>query len=161
MTNQEFKIAVLPGDGIGPEVMARLPRGAGALAAERPAAFGSTIRDTAGRAPRSIATPARRSPPRTSEAAAADAILLGAMGLPDVRYPDGTEIAPQLDLRASSGSMPASGPIRCCPECDRRRWPIRARATIDLVLVRESTEGLFASRGKGTVDGRRARATRW
>jgi len=29
----------------------------------------------------------------------ADAVLLGAMGLPSVRYPDGREIAPQLDLR--------------------------------------------------------------
>jgi 3-isopropylmalate dehydrogenase len=28
----------------------------------------------------------------------ADAILFGAMGLPDIRYPDGTEIAPQLDI---------------------------------------------------------------
>ena len=32
-------------------------------------------------------------------AEAADAIFLGAMGLPDVRYDDGTEITPQLDLR--------------------------------------------------------------
>jgi isocitrate/isopropylmalate dehydrogenase len=30
-------------------------------------------------------------------ARAADAILLAAMGLPDVRYPDGTEITPQID----------------------------------------------------------------
>ena len=30
---------------------------------------------------------------------AADVILLGAMGHPDVRYPDGREIAPQVELR--------------------------------------------------------------
>ena len=28
-----------------------------------------------------------------------DAILLGAMGLPHIRYNDGTEISPQLDIR--------------------------------------------------------------
>ena len=32
-------------------------------------------------------------------ARAADAILLGAMGHPDIRYPDGTEIAPHLTMR--------------------------------------------------------------
>ena len=30
---------------------------------------------------------------------AADAILLDAIGLPDIRYPDGREIAAQIDLR--------------------------------------------------------------
>ena len=28
-----------------------------------------------------------------------DAILFGAMGMPDICYPDGTEIAPQLNIR--------------------------------------------------------------
>ena len=81
---------------------------------------------------------------------AAAAILFGAMGLPEVRYPDGTEIAPQLEMRRDSGSTPAcarSGPFHT------RRAPRRPprRAEIDLVILRESTEGLFASRGKGEV----------
>ena len=34
-----------------------------------------------------------------ARAGQADAILFGAMGWPDIRYPDGTEIAPQLDRK--------------------------------------------------------------
>ena len=43
--------------------------------------------------------------PETSfeRSARADAILFGAMGWPEIRYPDGTEIAPQLDLRERLG----------------------------------------------------------
>ena len=62
------------------------------------------------------------------KAEAADAILFGAMGLPDVRYPDGTEIAPHLEMRRASV---------CSPGCARsrrtrtlaRRLPTRAPAT--------------------------------
>ena len=38
-------------------------------------------------------------------AESADAILLGAMGLPDVRYPDGTEVQPHLDFRERFSSV--------------------------------------------------------
>ena len=81
---------------------------------------------------------------------AADAILFGAMGLPDVRYPDGTEIAPQLDLRFDLDLYAGVRPIKCFPGGARVLADPRA-ATIDLVLIRESTEGLFHSRGKGEV----------
>ena len=36
----------------------------------------------------------------------ADAILLGAMGLQDVRLPNGTEIAPHLKIRTELGLLP-------------------------------------------------------
>ena len=80
----------------------------------------------------------------------ADAILLGAMGMPDIRYPDGTEISPQLDLRFQmdlyAGVRPVK-PLRGLP------LPLRndSDKDIDFVLIRESTEGLFASHGKGKV----------
>src|SRR3546814_20739234 len=49
----------------------------------------------------------------TLEAAgAADAVLLGAMGLPEVRYPDGREISPQVDLRELCGLFAGVRPIR-------------------------------------------------
>ena len=35
----------------------------------------------------------------------ADAILLGAMGLPSVRWPDGKEMTPQIDLARAAGSL--------------------------------------------------------
>src|SRR3546814_16579175 len=48
-------------------------------------------------------------------AAAADAVLLGAMGLPEVRYPDGREISPQVDLRELCGLFAGVRPIRALP----------------------------------------------
>jgi 3-isopropylmalate dehydrogenase len=81
----------------------------------------------------------------------ADAILFGAMGLPDVRYPDGTEIAPQLDLRVRLGLYAGVRPVKTFAGVPQPLRDPRA-ADIDLVLIRESTEGLFASRGKGVVE---------
>ena len=45
-------------------------------------------------------------------AARADAILLGAMGLPDVRYPDGTEVQPHLDMREKFALYAGIRPVR-------------------------------------------------
>lgn len=80
----------------------------------------------------------------------ADAIYLGAMGLPSVRYPDGTEIAPQLDLRFMFELHAGVRPTRAIPGVRPTLADPRAER-IDFVLVRESTEGLFASRGRGEV----------
>ena len=43
------------------------------------------------------------------------AILLGAMGHPDIRYPNGTEVVPQIDLAIVSSSTRGSGRIRVLP----------------------------------------------
>src|SRR5688572_31322415 len=90
-----MKICVLPGDGIGVEVIdATLP-------VLEKAAKGCTLefRDYPAGA-RHYEKTGEALPEATFAAAqAADAILFGAMGWPEIRYPDGTEIAPQLDLR--------------------------------------------------------------
>jgi 3-isopropylmalate dehydrogenase len=75
----------------------------------------------------------------------ADAILLGAMGLPSVRYADGTEVAPQLDFRDRFQLYAGVRPIRVLRGAPTPLADARA-SRIDCVLVRESTEGLFASR---------------
>ena len=60
---------------------------------------------------------------------------------------------------ASSGSTPACGRSGAIPNARTPLADPRARE-IDLVILRESTEGLFASRGRGTVeDDRVARDT--
>ena len=81
----------------------------------------------------------------------ADAILLGACGLPHIRYPDGTEIMPQVELRFIFDLYAGVRPCRLIPGIPS---PIvgAAERGIDLVVIRESTEGLFASMGKGVVD---------
>jgi 3-isopropylmalate dehydrogenase len=152
-----FEIAVLPGDGIGPEVidvtvpmLQKLARGA-------PFEFRFTshqagaqhYRATGEALPADTLAASRR----------ADAILFGAMGWPAIRYPDGTEIAPQLDLRVELDLYAGVRPVRAIPGTPLPLADARARS-IDLVVIRESTEGLFASRGKGEViDDREARDT--
>lgn len=91
-------------------------------------------------------------------ARAADAILLSAMGLPDVRYADGTEISPQIDLRKALVLFAGVRPVRILPG---QRTPLRMPAgrAVDFVLIRESTEGLFHSQGRGEVTRDQARET--
>jgi 3-isopropylmalate dehydrogenase len=74
-----------------------------------------------------------------------DAILLGAMGLPDVRWPDGTEMTPQIDLREKLDLFCGLRPIRLYHESHS---PLKGQAAgaIDFLIIRENTEGLFFSR---------------
>jgi 3-isopropylmalate dehydrogenase len=149
-------IAVLPGDGIGPEVMAP------ALEVLRKieAKSGLSFRFTEAPAGANHYKETGKSMPdqtvRLCEEA--DAILLGACGLPSVRYPDNTEIAPQVELRFHFDLYAGVRPARLIPGVPS---PIVGadRRGIDLVVIRESTEGLFASMGKGVVTHDEARET--
>lgn len=97
-----------------------------------------------------------------TRAGEADAIFLGAIGLPSVRHPDGTEIAPHLRLRDIYGLYAGVRPVKAYPNAPQRLADPRA-AGIDLVILRESTEGLFysaATHGRSkVVDDREARDT--
>ena len=73
-----------------------------------------------------------------------DAIFLGAIGLPAIRHADGTEISPHLRLRERFGLYAGVRPVRAYPNTPQRLADPRA-AGIDLVILRESTEGLFYS----------------
>ncbi len=77
-------------------------------------------------------------------AGAADAIFLGAIGLPSIRQPDGTEISPHLRLRDRFGLYAGVRPVKAYPNAPQRLSDPRAKK-IDLVILRESTEGLFYS----------------
>ncbi len=77
-------------------------------------------------------------------AGAADAIFIGAIGLPSVRYEDGTEISPHLRLRDMFGLYAGMRPVKAYPNIPQRLADPRA-AEIDMVILRESTEGLFYS----------------
>lgn len=155
--NRIFNIAVLAGDGIGAEVMqpcleilqAAVARCGGFdLALEHLPAGAGTYRDQGKALPDETLKRAR----------AADAILLGAMGLPDVRYLDGTEITPQLDLRFELGLYAGVRPVRAVAGMRPILADARAR-DMDFVILRESTEGLFSSHGKGIVTETEARET--
>ena len=73
------------------------------------------------------------------------------MGLPEVRYPDGTEIAPHLDMRIAYGLYAGVRPVKAYPNAPVPLADPRAK-DIDLIVLRECTEGLFASRGIGKVE---------
>lgn len=149
--NTAFDIAVFPGDGIGIEVMdaalavleaVQSRVGGFALHTGEPLAGGAgAYRDNG----------VALSDEALETAQHADAILFGAMGLPDVRYPNGTEIAPQLDMRFAFELYAGVRPIKALPGGAKVLSDPRAES-IDLVIIRESTEGLFASRGKGIVE---------
>jgi len=148
-SNQAFHIAVMPGDGIGPEVMeVCIELLEKLLAHETDFKLNFETLDAGADCYRLTG---EALPEATLETAGrADAILLGAMGLPHIRYPDGREIAPQLDLRERFELFAGVRPIRTLPGLALPLGDSRAQ-NLDLVLIRESTEGLFAGRASGTV----------
>lgn len=148
-TSNSFQVAVLPGDGIGPEVITPCQMllqaveskvGGFALSTRVYPAGAGHYRETGSALPVETLDACR----------GADAILLAAMGLPHIRYPDGTEIAPQIDLRVELGLYAGVRPVKSLPGMPRVLADERASG-LDFVLVRESTEGLFATKGKGAV----------
>jgi 3-isopropylmalate dehydrogenase len=148
---REFRIAVFAGDGIGREVMSPCLRlleaaaqwaGTFQLRFELHEAGAEHYRRTGVALPEAALEDAR----------SADAILFGAMGLPDVRYSDGTEVLPQLDFRERFALYAGVRPVRVLPGVRTPLGDPRAR-NVDFVLVRESTEGLFAARTSSRREG--------
>src|SRR6266568_2693697 len=116
--NDSFHIAVIAGDGIGTEVMAPALEILRKLEASHAGLkFRFTEAPAGANHYRETGTALPEATVKLCDEA--DAVLLGACGLPDVRYPHG----------------------------------------IDFVVIRESTEGLFASMGKGVVTQDEARET--
>lgn len=139
-----YKLLLLPGDGIGPEVMAEVEKVIGTLAEmglarfeiERDLVGGSAI-DAHGK-------------PLTDEALAradaADAILLGAVGGPkwaDVAY----EIRPEaglLRLRKDLGLFANLRPAICYPAlADASALKRELVEGLDIMIVRELTGGVY------------------
>src|SRR5258706_5179876 len=106
-----YRIAVLPGDGIGPEVMAAtLPvlRATGLRFEFTTHDFGADhYRRTGDALPKRV----------MDDCLSADAVLFGAIGLPDVRLPDNTEVQPimMVGLRRALDLYAAVRPIKLYP----------------------------------------------
>jgi 3-isopropylmalate dehydrogenase len=149
----DLRIAVIAGDGIGPEVIAEAVK---AL---------SAVGDSAGRAIRTtpfewgaehylrtgVTLPADALPRLSAEF---DAILLGAVG--DPRVPDNRHAADiLLGIRFGLDLYVNYRPVRLLHE---RLCPLKGAspADVDLVVLRENTEGLYVMMGghfkKGTAD---------
>ena len=142
----DYQIAVLPGDGIGNEVMKAAEQVLQALQSCTGVALALSYHKAGAQ---HYVDSGVALPDATLKACdEADAILFGAMGLPHVRGADGTEIIPQLDLRFHFDLYAGVRPIRTFKGLPTPLASPKA-AEIDLVLVRESTEGLFYARGRG------------
>ncbi|NKQ53953.1 isocitrate/isopropylmalate dehydrogenase family protein [Amycolatopsis sp. K13G38] len=136
------RIALIRGDGIGPELVDAALTVLGTVTGELDyvdvdAGAGTYRRTGVACAPQDVELM------RTG----VDATLKGPVGLPDVRFPDGTEagvlggiLRTGLDLYANVR------PVLLLPGVSSA---LAAPGPIDYTIVRENTEGLYASRGKG------------
>lgn len=152
----QFDIAVFEGDGIGPEIMEPTVKILAEMATAGEYALNFNV-VPAGAA--HYAATGESLPESSMDAARnSDAVLLSAMGLPSVRYEDGTEISPQIDLRKALTLFAGVRPVRIFPG---QKTPLNMPdgKEVDFVLIRESTEGLFHTQGKGEVTQDEARET--
>ena len=150
--SKTYDIANLPGDGIGTEVATPCIEIMNAALEKAGAENKLNIIDLEAGAALYQRTGDSLPQETINACDKADAILLGAMGLPSIRYDDGREIAPQLDLRERFGLYAGVRPVRTFPGMPMPLADPRAKE-IDFILIRESTEGLFASRGQVEMKG--------
>ncbi len=138
--SNSFRIALLPGDGIGPDVVDAAVKVLDAAARRRGIALDyKTFEAGAGYYQR---TGQPMAPADMDEVGTFDAVLLGAMGLPSVRKADGTEIAPQIDLREHYSLFGSLRPCLLFPGVETRVKVDK----VNMLVIRELAEGLFAGR---------------
>jgi isocitrate/isopropylmalate dehydrogenase len=145
-----YRVVVIAGDGIGPELTAAALEVLDAVQAAR-GDFALEIHHVDAGAGHYRQTGRNISEEGLAACAAADAVLKAPVGLPDVRHPDGTEagllggtLRLGLDLYANVR------PVRLWPGVQA---PLAfGPGQIDYVIVRENTEGLYASRGLGVAN---------
>ena len=144
-----YPIAVIPGDGIGPEIVGVTLQILKQVAELE--GFGVDLTEyEAGAA--AYQKYGNALPPETMAACReANAIFKGPTGLPHVRLSDGTE-AGVLGGRFRNGLdlYVNLRPIKLYPNVPTA-LANRQPGDIDWVMVRENTEGLYASRGNGVV----------
>jgi 3-isopropylmalate dehydrogenase len=138
-----FKIAVIPGDGTGPEVVAEGLKVLNAVAGPAGITFDFHTYDLGGA--RYLKTGEVLPPSVVPELRQFDAIYLGAIGHPDVK-PGILEKGLLLKLRFELDQYINLRPVVLYPGVDT---PLKDKGPDDInfVVVRENTEGLYAGAG--------------
>ncbi|MFH1146243.1 MAG: 3-isopropylmalate dehydrogenase [Pseudomonadota bacterium] len=151
-SGKNYKIAVIPGDGTGPEVIAQGLKVLKAAADMYDIGFSFTHFDFGGE--RYLRTGETLPESAVEELKRFDAIYLGAIGHPGVK-PGILEKGILLNLRFALDQYVNLRPVILYPGVDT---PLKDKGPqdIDFVVVRENTEGLYAGAGgvlkKGTPD---------
>lgn len=146
------KIAVVPGDGTGPEVVAEGLKALNAVARKMNFQYETAEFDFGG--DRYLRTGELLPDSAVDEFRQFDAIYLGAIGHPDVK-PGPLEKGILLKLRFELDQYINLRPVKLYPNVPT---PIKDKgpADIDFVVVRENTEGIYTGAGgffkKGTPD---------
>ena len=150
MADRSYKIAVLPGDGTGPEVVREGLKALEAAAAKTGFRYDLEHYDLGGE--RYLKTGDILPDSILEELRGFDAIFLGAIGHPDVQ-PGILEKGLLLRLRFELDQYINLRPVKLYPNVD---CPLKDKGPedIDFVVVRENTEGLYSGMGgfqyKGT-----------
>ena len=142
---QTIKLAVIPGDGIGPEVIDQAVRVLDAVAPGSGVSFDKTHFSLG--ADRYLATGDVLSDADLASIATHDAILLGAVGGKpnDPNIPAGIiERGLLLKLRFSLDQYVNLRPTKVYPQIET---PLANPGAVDFVVVREGTEGPYAGNG--------------
>jgi 3-isopropylmalate dehydrogenase len=149
---KDYTIAVIPGDGTGPEVVAEGIKALNAVAEIENFKTSFVTYDFGG--DRYLRTGETLPPSALDELRTMDAIYLGAIGHPDVK-PGILEKEILLTIRFELDQYINLRPVKLYPGVET---PLKGKgpAEIDLVVVRENTEGLYTGSGgflkKGTLD---------
>ena len=152
MSDKNYKIAVIPGDGTGPEVVKEGLKVLEASASKFGFKYETVNYDFGGE--RYLKTGEVLPETAVKELSTFDAIFLGAIGHPDVK-PGILEKGILLALRFALEQYINLRPVKLY---DSRFCPIKDKTPedIDFVVVRENTEGLYKGMGefqnKGTKD---------
>ena len=141
MPTRDFSLAVVPGDGIGPEVITQALAVLTVVAADHDAKFSTTEYDLGAR--RYHATGETLPDSVLDEIRGHDAILLGAVGDPSV--PSGVlERGLLLKLRFELDHYVNLRPSKLFPGV---QTPLANPGDVDFVVVREGTEGPYVGNG--------------
>ena len=141
MNDSYFHIATIPGDGIGKDIINSAISIVN-LSSEIIGGFKCEWESIKAGAEYYSLTGKDVEPGGEKKIEELDSIFLGAIGLPTIRYKDGTEICPHLRFREVFGLYAGVRPVKAYKNIPNR-LSNELSSKIDLVILRESTEGLF------------------
>ena len=143
MNGEQYRVGVIGGDGVGPEVTAQALKALAAAADRFDFSYDTTEYDLGGQ--RYLATGEVLPEAVQAELDGHDAILLGAVGTPDVP-PGVLERGLLLKLRFDFDLYINHRPVKLYPGVPTPIADLTPEQC-DLIIVRENTEGLYAGAG--------------